>query len=410
MPKIHDLTRRLMTHGAHWLAHTARIRSDADRYEDPRDYPHNGYRGAIRNEYDTKTKRWLLNGPVWHSGQAIRSLLAAHRHLGDPPLLDAALDMGRYVVANIVDAPGQPNHGLLLAYEGENFTVNNQTVFETLLGLIDLGAATGDASWTRAAQRAADFTLRGFHENEGLIYDHYHVARAEFIRDADNAYPGRPLLDGCALVELAAATGEKRYERVFLAMAERALREEHPSGNWMKFPPWHPDSGRMHIRTSWWWGYPLVKAYDLTKEQRFWDGFVRVGDWYLAQQNLDGGFYYSPLISGKHVSFGFATSGAAVSSIIWSELFARTGESKYRDAVNRSFGFLLAAQFSPAAADPDIRGALWETPNPPDGTECPGFYIRDIATIFAIQAADRALATDGLLQDVAPSWDHSMPW
>jgi hypothetical protein len=351
-----------------------------------------------------------VNGPVWHTGQAIRSLLIAHRHSNDPSLVDACLAMGQFLIANIVDTPGHPNDGLLLAYEGDNVTVNNQTVFETLPGFLDLGQHTQDARWTAHARRAADFTLRGLLPGEGLIVDHYHVARAQFVRDPDNPLPGRPLLDGGALVQLAQATGDESYRHAFLAMADRAVREENPPGTWIVFPPWHPDSGRLHIRTSWWWGYPLLGAYDLSGDARFWQAALRVGAWYLDQQNLDGGFYYSPLRNGKHVSLGLATSGAAVACIIWSDLYGRTGDPKYQDAVNRSVRFLLAAQFSLTASDPSIRGALWESPNPPDGTACPGFLIRDIATIFAIQALDRVLSTAGLLKEMAPAWDHSMPW
>ncbi len=410
MSSVEARCRRLIVQGADWLAKIARVRSEADRFEDPRRYPHPNYAGAIRNEYDTRTGTWYLNGPVWHTGQAIRSLLVAHRHSPDPSLLDACLAMGRFVVANIVEAPGHPNDGLLLAYEGDNVTVNNQTVFETLPGLLDLAQWTQDVGWTAHARRAADFALRGLLPEEGLIVDHYHVERAQFVRDPDNPLPGRPLLDGGTLVQLARATGDETYLRAFLTMSDRALREENPPGTWIIFPPWHADSGRLHIRTSWWWGYPLLQAYDLSGDARFWQATLRVGDWYLAQQNLDGGFYYSPLRNGKHVSLGLATSGAAVACIIWSDLYGRTGDPKYRDAVNRSVRFLLAAQFAAAASDPNIRGALWESPNPPDGTACPGFLIRDIATILAIQAADRVLSTAALLEEVAPAWDHSMPW
>jgi hypothetical protein len=167
----------------------------------------------------------------------------------------------------------------------------------------------------------------------------------------------------------------------------------------------------MHIRTSWWWGYPLIQAYDLTQDKRFWDASLRVGQWYLEQQNLDGGFYYSPVVKGKHTSFGLATSGSAVSTIIWTDLYARTGDQRYKDAINRSVRYLMAAQFSQTADDPNIRGALWESINLPDGSNAPGFYIRDIASIFAIRAIDKALSIDGLLENQGyDTWDNSMPW
>jgi hypothetical protein len=386
------------------------MKSPQDPYEDPRSYPTTGYVGAIRNEYNTKTHTWYLNGPVWHTGQAIRALVIAYRHTSDDALLQVCADMGDYIVRNIVDDPGGPNHGLLLAYEGDNVAVNNQIVFETIPGLLDLAEVLDDRSWVDHASRAADFTLGGFLPEEGLLVDHYHVDEARFVGDPDNPYPGRPALDDAALHLLAQATGQDKYNEVFLSIADRTVREEDPLGTWIIFPPWDYRTGRMHIRTSWWWGYPMLKAYDISNDPRFWQAALRVGDWYLEQQNLDGGFYYSPQVQGKHSSFGLATSGAAVASIIWSELFTRTGDKRYRDAINRSVRFLITAQFSQDVDDPNIRGALWESPNAADGSGCPGYYIRDIATIFAIRALDKVLGIEGLLEEGPIRWDDSMPW
>lgn len=410
MVTVLESSKRVMAEGARWLAQVARVKSLDDQFLDPRSYPTADYIGAIRNEYDTKSRTWSVNGPVWHTGQAVRALLIAYRHTRDLSLRDAGTEMGRYIVRNIVVAPGEQNHNLMLAYEGDNFTVNNQTVFETIPGLLDLAQALGDSSYVEHASRAADFALGGFLPSEGLITDHYNVNEARFVQDKDNPLPGRPLLDDGALHQLGKETGDDRYTQIFLTMADRALREENPPGSWIIFPPWNQQTGRLHIRTSWWWGYPLLLAYDLSKDLRFWEASVRVGDWYLAQQNHDGGFYYSPLINRKHTSFGLATSGAAVASIIWSDLFTRTGNLKYKDAINRSIRFLLAAQFSDESVDPNTCGALWETIHPPDGTVCPGFLIRDIATIFAIRALDKVLSVENLLEEGEESWDNSMRW
>lgn len=394
---------------ARWLAFTARIQSDSDGFEDPRSYPTPGYLGAVRNEYDTKTGIWSLNGPVWHTGQAIRAVLIAWRRSGDDTLLEAARAMGDYVARNIVDEPGHPNHGLLLAYEGDNVTVNNQTAMETLPGLFDLAAATGEGRWIDIARTAADFVLRGFNAREGLVADHYHVEEQRFIIDPDNVLPGRIILDDAALVTLSDLTGDDRYRNAFVAMAERALREEDPPGNWIVFPPWHRDTGRLHIRCSWWWGYPMLTAYDLTGDERFLQAGIRAARWYLDHQNLDGGFYYSPLRDGRHGSFALATSGSAVASIVWADLYERTGDKRYREAIQRSLRFLAAAQFSQRCGDPNIRGALWETLNVPDGSGSPGFRVRDIAPIFAVRAWDRLLDA-GLFDDEIAPLDNAMPW
>ena len=404
--------KQLLQDAAHWLAETARIRGPGDPFVDARSYPVplGGYVGAVRNEYDTRTNEWSLNGPVWHTGQAIRAVLIAYRHDGDASLLDAACAMGEYVVRNIVSDPSDSNNGLLLAYEGDNVTVNNQTAFETLPGLFDLAEITGEQDWVGHARRAADFALKGFNTSEGLLADHFHVDERRFIIDPDNVLAGRITLDDSALATLSNLTGDSHYRDVFLAMAERALRDEDPPGTWIVYPPWHRDTGRLHIRASWWWGFPMLTAFDLTGDERFLDAAVRAGDWYLAQQHLDGGFPYAPLVSGTHGSFALATSGSAVSIIIWANLFHRTGDDRYREPIRRSLRFLAAAQFASDAADLNVRGALWETLNVPDGTVAPGYRIRDIAPIFAIRACDTLLGQADLIPDEIEPLSNTMPW
>jgi hypothetical protein len=400
----------LITGGAQWLANIACVRGPEDEFVDTHDYPSVGYDGAVRNEYDTKTRTWYLNGPVWHTGQAIRAVLIAHRRTGDSTLLAAAREMGNFVVRNIIRKSDDPNHGLLLAYESDNVMVNNQTVFEALPGLFDLQAATGDQAWLDAARMAADFDLQGFDQREGLIADHYHVVERRFIIDPDNVLPGRIALDDATLLTLSELTGRPHYREVFLAMAERALREEDPPGTWMVFPPWHRDTSRLHVRTSWWWGYPMLAAYNVTGDQRFLQAGLRAGQWYLDQQNLDGGFYYSPLSDGRHSSFGLATSGSAVASIIWTDLYKRTGDVRFRDATRRSLRFLFSARFDQGDVDPNVRGALWETLNVPDGGVAPGYRVRDIATTFAIRAVDGLLDTPELRPNDIEQLSNPMPW
>lgn len=400
----------LIVNGSRWLSDVARVQSPDDHFTDLYNYPVVGYTGAVRNEYDTKTRSWYLNGPVWHTGQAIRAVLLSYSRSGDQSLLDAARAMGDYVIRNVVSDPNDANRGLLLAYEGDNITVNNEVVLETLPGLLDLYRVTGDRNLLDTASTAADFVLQGFDPSEGLITDHYHVAEQRFVSDPDNAYSGRIALDDAALVELSELTDKTHYRDAFLAMAERALREEDPPGTWIVFPPWHRDTRRMHIRTTWWWGYPLLTAYDLTKEQRFLDAGIRAGQWYLDQQNPDGGFYYAATTDGRHPCFALATSGSAVSTIIWADLYRRTGDERYRVAIHRSLSFFLATQFNTENDDPNVHGALWETLNVPDHSTAPGFRIRDIATIFTIRAGDALLKSPNLLPDEVQPLSNRMVW
>lgn len=402
-----------------WLVEQAQIPAGgraAAPFDDPLDYPHGDYAGAIRTEYDTKTGRWGVNGPTWHAGQAIRTLLVAERRLGDPRYRAAAIAAGEFMLRERLTAPAAVA-GMLLTYEGDNVHVNVEVGFEGINGWLDLYEATGDARWLDAARAATDALLVGYLPEEGLARDHYHVARGEFVGDPDNPNPGRAMLDDATLARLAGITGETRYADLFLAMADRLLREEGPTGTWLRFPPWPPELGRVHGRKSWWWGWPLLAAYDLARERgdadagRFLAGATRAAEWYLGGQNLDGGAYYTPDTAGRHNSFGLCTSVAAVSILFWADLWRRDGDARWLPAIRRAVGFLLRAQFADDVDDPHVRGAFFESPNKPDGSLAPGYQVRDIAALFGIRALDAVLDIPELLAAEGEEWaDTTMKW
>ena len=401
MSSIEERCRQLIVQGGTWLAGIARVKSEADRFQGLK-----GRFASVLHRRDPKRVRhedgmWSVNEP---SGIRVRPSVRCW----SSPTFQGSLaggcvpGHGNFVISNIVDAPGHPNDGLLLAYEGDNVTVNNQTVFETLPGAPGLGTAYAGRPLDGLCQPRRQLRPRGLLPAEGLIVDHYHVARARFVRDPDNPLPGRPVLDAGALVQLARATGNDTYLRAFMVIALGPAEEAQP-GTWIVFPPWHPDTGRLHIRTSWWWGYPLLQAYDLSGDTRFWQATLRVGDWYFAQQNLDGGFYYSPLETASTSASGWRRA-ARRSPVLSGQTFTVHGRGtrNIRTPSTAACASLLAAQFSPIASDPDIAGRCGSRPIPPMGRRA-GFLIRDIATIFGNQALDRALNTADLLKEIAPA-------
>jgi hypothetical protein len=83
---------------------------------------------------------------------------------------------------------------------------------------------------------------------------------------------------------------------------------------------------------------------------------------------------------------------------MWTDLYNRTKDEKYVKAIETSLGFLRRAQFNRNVEDRNVRGAFYEGYLPFDGTLSPGFYIRDIATIFSVRAMVEVLET--LKQDI----------
>lgn len=394
-----------------WLRDVAQVRGPGQPFENPAGYPHADFTGAMRTEYDTRTRVWSTNGPVFHSGQAIRSFLVARRRLGEDRYLEAALAAGEFLLRERIDEPGQPQRGLLMSLEQNDDEINVQVTVEALSGLLDLHAETADDRYLAPVRESLDILIRdAYLPEERLMLDHYSLSRRVFFHDPENAVAGRAVLDDAVLLRLADASGDARYRDVFLAMADRLLKEEGPPGTWLRFPPWQERVGRIHNRKSWWWGWPLLSAFDATGDRRYLDGAIRAGDWYRNAQNMDGGLYYTPSPDGRHNSFGLCTSVVAVAVLFWADLWRRTGDANYLPAIERGVGFLLAAQFSADVEDPDVRGALFESPRPPDGSLAPGYRLRDIAAIFAVRALDDVLDID-VLGDAEEEWaDTSMAW
>jgi len=130
----------------------------------------------------------------------------------------------------------------------------------------------------------------------------------------------------------------------------------------------------------------MLSAYDASRDRRYLECTIRSGDWYIQNSTLDGAIYYHTTRNGKHLSFDFCTSAVGCAVIMWTDLWIRLKEERYLEAVEKGLGFLLGAQLGPDMEDRNLRGVFFERLNPTDGTETPGFHVRDIATIFAVQA------------------------
>jgi hypothetical protein len=406
-----DALQRLLISATDWLVDCAQITNENDHFDNPAGYRHTSFVGSFRTEYDTKSRRWWINGPAFHTGQAIRSLLVAFRRTGRDRYQQAAVLGGEFLLREVIDESHHPQNGLLLSLEQNDDEINVQVTFEALSGLLDLFAVSQDDRFLQAVVRSVDILIRDAYLPEHhLMLDHYSLKRREFFHDPDNTLPGRAMIDDALLLRLSAATGDPQYRQLFLEMARRLVRAEEPIGTWIGLPPWTPDRGRIHNRKNWWWGWPMIAAFNTSGEQSFLDMAIRAGNWWLNGQNLDGGLYYSPDPANRHNSFGVCTSVVAVSVLLWHDLWRQTADSRYLKAIDRAIGFLQAAQFNSDPDDENIRGALFESPKAPDGTTCPGFLIRDLAAIFAIRAADLVMDIDILTASSTDWIDTSMQW
>ena len=142
----------------------------------------------------------------------------------------------------------------------------------------------------------------------------------------------------------------------------------------------------MHPRHAFWWGLPMIDAWRDTGDQRWLDVACRSGQWYIQAQRLDGGLLRFTDLDFNTACFGHATSGIMSASVMWIELFDVTGDTKWLEPLHRALAYACRLQFI-NPQDPNLKGCILEKVLEPDGTDASPYHIRDLGTIFFIQAA-----------------------
>ena len=84
--------------------------------------------------------------------------------------------------------------------------------------------------------------------------------------------------------------------------------------------------------------------------------------------------------------FGHATSGSACAARCFMAAFRESGKREFLDLAEAALSYCGSMLLS-EAKDPNLRGAVLEKIMPPDGTDNLPYHIRDLGTIFFIQAA-----------------------
>ncbi|MCC7352080.1 MAG: hypothetical protein IT446_16085 [Phycisphaerales bacterium] len=399
MKTLQDVMRALphlesaLDHACRWLVEVAQVRTDGLTVEyNTYDFDYRNWRGAIRGEYWVAFHQWGFFCPVWHTGQAVKALLLAHQvnpSLSgcNPDLLSAATAGADFILnQQVVDGP---DAGLIHAFEGVSDIVYTSAIFEALDGVYLLGHITGDQRYVDAANAAMKWCrdktwLRG----QGLVRDAYQPALSRFRDDlviTREDAPGRPLVDDAVWLTAWRATGEDSYRQAFYEILHRLLRDEHPRGNWVEYGPCRPEAGECHPRHAYWWGLPMIAAWRDCKDPRWLDAARRAGEWYIQAQRNDGGLFRFTDLNFKTGCFEMATSGILCASILWLELYKETGETLWLEPIHRAMTFAMSVQFT-APQDANLRGCVLENVRSPDGTDRSPYHVRDLATIFFIQA------------------------
>lgn len=347
--------------------------------------------GALRGEYRAATREWDFFCPVWHTGQAVKALVMASRVLGRDVLAGAG--RGAQFILNNRVTSGK-DKGLILAFEDFPDKVNISAILECLDGLFHFAEASGSAECREAALDALAWVAHNaYMRGQGLFRDLYDPEAGAFV---PNAYKceGRPLLDDAVFLKGYQLTDRKEFLAIASETAERLLKDEYPPGNWMRYPPCNMAGGRIHPRQAYWWGYPMLDMHKHSGDARFLECFKRSVGWYRQALRRDGGLFRGTYSDFSTDSFGHATSGVGGAAAMFLAYSRHTGDKDIAPDIERALSFCMQVQFT-RPGDPNLKGAILEKVLPPDGSDASPYHLRDLGTIFFIQAASMALAPEG---------------
>jgi len=335
------------------------------------------WNGAIRGEYLSTTGAWDSFCPLWHTGQAVKALVMLDK-------LPEAAFCADFILANQL-REGE-DAGLLLAFEDDPRLVNTSAVLESLDGLFLLSEKTGNARYADAAVAALDWTARKMWNDETKKFrGTYDVGnRRCFFTHA--ASVERPLLDDGVFLTGWRLTGREDFRRIAVETAEMLLKEEGPSGNWGRYIPCVSSEGLIHPRQAYWWGRPMRAVYEATGDKRFLDCFRRSAEWYRSALRLDGGLFRHTGPGFNTYSFGHSASGSACAALVLADCRAFFKDESLTPSIEKALDFCLAMQFD-CPDRPELDGAVLEKILPPDGSDRIPWQLRDLGTIFFLQAA-----------------------
>lgn len=375
-----------------WITDVATIRSNVPCGKKGEAFGYGEWRGALRGEYDAARRTWDVFCPYWHTGQGIKALVMAADVLKDETILDHAAFNAGFLLNNRIGSGD--DKGLFPAFEDRFDLVNTSAILESLDGLFRLSDAVGDPVYQEAALEAADWVAeKAWQPGLGKFFDYYQISSSSFIFGLPGAQ-NRPLLDDAVFVTAWKRTGEKRYFDIAVATGETLLKEEDPPGNWIGIFPCDAKRGFIHPRHAYWWGRPMLTLYRETGDRRFLELFRRSVRWYDRALRLDGGFMRATSPDFNTGCFGHATSGSACAALCFLDMAELEDREYWLARAEKALHYCCAMQFT-SASDPNMQGAVLEKVRIPDGTDRSPYYLRDLGTIFFIQAASSYLKRNG---------------
>lgn len=335
------------------------------------------WNGSIRGEYMSTVGSWNSFCPIWHTGQAVKALVMHNK-------IKEAEYCADFILANQITS-GEDT-GLLLAFEDDPKLVNTSAVMEALDGLFMLSEKNGDSRYADAAIAALDWTARKMWNPESGKFRGTYDVKKQCCVFNHVASIERPLLDDAVFITGWRYTSREDFKQIAINSAETLLREEHPEGNWLKYIPCVTNEGLIHPRHAYWWGRPMLSIYQATGDKRFLNCFKRSADWYKSALRLDGGLFRHTGTGFNSWSFGHSTSGSACAALVLADCRNFFNDDTLTPYIDKALEFCLSMQFN-CPENENLHGAILEKVLPPDGSIYIPYQLRDLGTIFFLQAA-----------------------
>lgn len=276
------------------------------------------------------------------TGYICQTFVERERATGDADLLQRAIAMGDWEISIQV-----PDGAVMGGKYGPD---PSPAVFNTgmvLLGWAALVQRTGEERFKRAAARAADWLL-SVQEPDG-----------NWIRgNSRYALHGATLYNVKAawgLCEAGMALGDERYVKAALRNAEYCLTQQNANG-WFR-NCCLSDPVRPLLHTIAYTMQGLLGVAKLTQRDDLMAAARRTADAELRLMDADGFIPGRQDEQFRGVVKWCCLTGSAQTSIVWSELYAATGEAKYLDAARRVNRYLMA-RHDIRNADLRLRGGL----------------------------------------------------
>lgn len=373
--------------GAGWLADIAQKKDDSLSGETNQNkLVHTHWQGSIRGEYSVANHQWGYFCPIWHTGQAIKALCEFYLHDPNPKWLDAAKSGAKFLINNCDPDPKSPEYGLLYAFEDVGNVVNASAVLEASIGLYLLTEVSGDETYRQWGARFVSWIWEHqYCKGEGLFHDCYQPGKG--LIDPEKK---RPLNDDAMLLVTGDFTGNAAMKTSFYEISDLLLESEDPPGNWIGFGPANAIRGSIHPRHCYWWGRPMIDAYLYSGNEKYLQCAIRSGEWYLKAIRKDGGLFRDTYTDFNTDSFGHATSGAACAVLLWNDLYKATEDQRWVAPIKKSLQYCQKMQFT-IPEDPNLYGCILEKILPPNGSDRSPYQIRDLGTIFFLQAVAEVL-------------------